>query len=393
MRVGVFTGTRADYGLLEPLISELKRDPGVTLQLLVSGMHLSPEFGLTHREIDGDGCSRIEKVEMLLSSDTPVGISKAMGLGMISLSEALQRLDPDILVGLGDRYELFAAAAAATVLRIPIAHLQGGETTEGAIDEPFRHAITKMSHIHFASTEAYRKRIIQLGEHPDRVHHVGAIGLDHLKTRELLSRDELEREIGFRITENTVLATFHPVTLENATAGGQFSELLEAFDHPDGPGDGLRVIFTLPNADTDGRVIITMINDYVRKHPDRAVSFVSLGQLRYLSLLSHVSCVAGNSSSGIIEAPSVKTGTVNIGDRQKGRIKADSVIDCPPRAADIATALKRCMSREFQSSLKGVINPYEPPAGRAAPAIREKLLSASPGKMVKKPFYDIDFDC
>ena len=384
-KICIFTGTRADYGLLEPLLHQLRNEPGVELQLLVTGMHLSPEFGLTHLDVDAAGCHQVEKVEMLLSSDTPVGISKAMGLGMISFSEALQRLEPDLLIGLGDRFELLAAAAAATVMRIPIAHIQGGETTEGAMDESFRHAITKMSRWHFASTEAYRKRIVQMGEHPDRVFNTGALGIDNIRQMDLLSRTELEKELSFRITDNTLLVTFHPVTLEDRTAGSQFGELLDALDRI----EDARVVFTKPNADTDGRIIITMIDDYVKRNPGKAVSFVSMGQRRYLSTLKHAACMVGNSSSGIIEAPSLKTGTVNIGDRQKGRIRAESVIDCEPRSDAIASAIKTCLSAAFRDKLGSISNPYELQGEMTSQKIRKILLSSPWDGSVKKAFYDL----
>ncbi|MBP3193949.1 UDP-N-acetylglucosamine 2-epimerase [Natronogracilivirga saccharolytica] len=384
-KICVFTGTRAEYGLLEPLISELRNEAGVELQLLVTGMHLSPEFGLTHQEIDAAGCHQVEKVEILLSSDSPVGISKAMGLGMISFSEALQRLEPDLLIGVGDRFELLAAAAAATVMRIPIAHIHGGETTEGAMDESFRHAITKMSHWHFASTEIYRNRIIRMGEHPDRVFNTGAPGIDNIRRMELMSVTGLEKELPFRITDNTLLVTFHPVTLEAQTAGSQFGKLLDAIDQA---GD-VRVVFTKPNADTGGRIIISMIDDYVKKNPGKAVSFVSMGQKRYLSALKHAACIVGNSSSGIIEAPSLKTGTVNIGNRQKGRVRAESVIDCEPDSDAIASAIKTCLSTEFRSKLGNITNPYESQGEMTSRKIARVLLSSPPDGPVMKSFYDL----
>ena len=384
-KICVFTGTRAEYGLLRPLINELIAEPGIELQLLISGMHLSPEFGLTYKEIDTTGCTKVEKVEILLSSDSPVGVSKAMGLGMISYAEALERLKPDLLIGLGDRFELFAVAAAATVLRIPIAHIHGGETTEGAFDESFRHSITKMSHLHFAATETYRNRIIQLGEHPDRVYNSGAIGLDHLRTIRLFSRQELERELQFAITDKTILVTYHPVTLENATAEEQFGELLKALDQ----FNDLKIIFTKPNADTDGRIIIKMIDEYVHQNPRKAFAFISLGQQKYWSALACVACVVGNSSSGIIEAPSFKVGTVNIGDRQKGRIRAESVIDCLPEKNQIVSSINKCLSLEFRKRIKKTDNPYEINSGRTAERIKAIILSQSWGGLLKKKFYDI----
>jgi GDP/UDP-N,N'-diacetylbacillosamine 2-epimerase (hydrolysing) len=384
-KICIFTGTRAEYGLLKPLIDELIPEESVHLQLIITGMHLSPEFGYTFDEIDTYGIDEFEKVEILLSSDSPVGVSKAMGLGMISFAETLQRFRPDLLIGLGDRFELLSVVAAATVLSIPVAHLHGGELTEGAIDESFRHAITKMSHFHFASTEVYKNRIMQMGENPEYVFNVGAIGLDNLKTMDLLSKEKLEKEIGFKITENTALVTFHPVTTEPNSAQLQFSELLKALSEI----DDFRVIFTKPNADASGRAIIKLIDDYVRVNPDHAISFFSMGHLKYLSVLKYVSYVIGNSSSGIIEAPSLKTLTVNIGDRQKGRVKAESIIDCNPVSKDIKTAIEKASEPELKMNLNIFKNPYEISDGFTSKRIKEIILSASNIGLTKKKFFDL----
>jgi len=279
---------------------------------------------------------------------------------------------------------MLAVAASASIARIPIAHLHGGETTEGAFDEAFRHAITKMSHLHFCSAEQYRKRVIQLGESPGRVFNVGAIGVENIRNLQLLSRVELESAIGFKIDEKTILVTFHPVTLENRSSKSQFTNLLEAIDHYD-----LRVIFTKANADTDGRIINRLIDEYVEKNPDRAVAFASLGQLRYLSALKYSACAVGNSSSGIIEAPSFKIGTINIGDRQKGRIKAGSVIDCSPDKNSILEAFSRLYSPDFQSVLKKINNPYS--NGNTSEKIFEIIKNADLTGILKKTFYDINF--
>ena len=293
-KICFITGTRAEYGLLKPLIDEFVNDDNFEVQIIATGMHLSPEFGLTYKEIENDGLRINEKIEILLSSDSKIGVSKAMGLALISFSEAYERLKPELIIGLGDRFELFSAVSAAMIARIPVAHLHGGEATEGLIDESIRHSITKMSHLHFASTEQYMKRIIQLGENPDRVFYVDAIGLDNIKKIKLLSQSELENQIGFRLNDKTVLVTFHPVTLEVSTAETQFNELLKALNKL----KDIKIIFTKPNADTDGRIIINMIDNFVNKNRDRTISFISLGQLKYLSTLQFIKGVVGNSSSG-----------------------------------------------------------------------------------------------
>lgn len=380
-RICVITGSRAEYGLLYWLMKEIKASPGMDLQLVVTGMHLSPEFGLTYRTIEEDGFHIDAKVEMLLSSDTAVGIAKSMGLGTIGFADVFDRLKPDIVVVLGDRFEIFSATQAALVARIPVAHLHGGETTEGAIDEAFRHAITKMSHLHFTATEEYRARVIQLGEDPGRVFNVGAAGIDNLRRLKLLDRPELEKALGFRLGEKNLLVTFHPVTLETDTAGFQFGELLAALDDL----ADTHLIFTLPNADTGGRIIRAMIEDYVASRQAKAAAFASLGQLRYLSVMKFVHAVVGNSSSGLIEAPSFHIGTINIGDRQKGRVKAASVIDCEPQRESIGQALQRLFSRNFQESLRLVTNPYD--QGAVATKVAQVLAECSLDGILKKTFF------
>lgn len=384
-KICVFTGTRAEYGLLMPLMEEIKKDNNLELQIVASGMHLSPEFGLTYKEIEKDGFKIDEKVEMLLSSDTSAGISKSIGLGIIGYSDALERLKPDIVVILGDRFEALAFAIASYVYRIPIAHLYGGETTFGAFDEGFRHSITKLSYLHFTSTEEYRKRVIQMGESPERVFNVGAIGLDNIKKLKLLSKDEFEKTIGKRLKKNNLLITFHPVTLEKNTSENQFNELLKALDELE---DTL-LIFTKANADTEGRIINKMIDEYVTKNSDKAIAFVSMGQLLYLSTMQYVDAVVGNSSSGIIEAPSFKIGTINIGDRQKGRIKAESIIDSEPTYDSIKKAFEKLYSAEFKQKLKNVENPYG--KGIAAPEIK-KILKDFDISNIKKDFYDLKIE-
>jgi GDP/UDP-N,N'-diacetylbacillosamine 2-epimerase (hydrolysing) len=362
-------------------MKEIQADARLQLQLIATGMHLSPEFGLTYRDIEADGFQIDAKVEMLLSSDTPTGIAKSIGLGTIGMADAFASLQPDIVVLLGDRFEIFSAAQAALVGRIPIAHLHGGETTEGAMDEAFRHAITKMSHLHFTSAEGYRERVIQLGEDPQRVFNFGAAAMDNLSRIALLDYAALETALGFRLGKRNVLVTFHPVTLENASASQQFAALLQALEEL----KDCHLIFTKPNADTDGRIIGDMIDAFVVQHKESAAAFTSLGQLRYLSTMCQMDGVVGNSSSGLIEAPSFHVGTVNIGDRQKGRIKADSVIDCSPDSASIRAALQKLLSADFRQSLATVVNPYG--SGPVAHKIIQILATTSLEGVLKKPFY------
>lgn len=381
-KICVVTGTRAEYGLLYWLMKEIEADKELQLQLIVTGMHLSPEFGLTYKEIEKE--FKIDKkIEMLLSSDTAVGISKSMGLAQISFSESFEELKPDILVVLGDRYEIFSAVSTAMIAKIPIAHLHGGETTEGAFDESIRHSITKMSHLHFTATEEYKNRVIQLGEHSNTVFNVGGMGIENIKRLKLLSREEFEKSIDFRLNKKNILVTFHPVTLENSTAKEQFQELLDAIDEL----EDTNIIFTKANSDTDGRVINQMIDEYVAKNSHKSIEFASLGQLRYLSALQYIDAVVGNSSSGLLEAPSFKIVTVNIGDRQKGRIKALSVIDCEPKKEEISKAFEEIYSKEFQEKLKNVENPY----GENSPSkqIVEVLKNVNLASILKKSFYDL----
>ncbi len=381
-KVCVVTGTRAEYGLLRRLMRLIADEPLLSLQVIATGMHLSPEFGLTFREIEGDGFSIDRKIEILLSSDTPVSISKSIALGMISFAEAFQQMEPDIVVLLGDRFETFAAASAATMARLPILHIHGGERTEGAVDEALRHAITKMSHLHCVAAAEYVRRVIQLGELPERVFMVGGLGVDGIQHECLLSRAELEASLGFKLKSRNLLITYHPVTLEEATASQQVVSLLDALDGY----DDLGLIFTLPNADADGRAIIPLIEDFVRSHPNAMVA-ASLGQLRYLSCLSLVDGVVGNSSSGLLEAPSLHTGTINIGDRQRGRLQASSVINCRSDAIEIRSALERLFSSEFQESLVSVENPYG--NGGASERILRVLKTSNLAGIIKKQFYDL----
>jgi len=378
----VVTGGRAEYGLLRWVMAAIQASPDLHLQLVVTGMHLSPEFGLTYREIEQDGFAIDRKVEMLLSSDTAVGIAKAMGLGLIGFGEALQQLKPDLLLILGDRFEIFSAAAAALVASIPIAHLHGGESTEGAFDEAIRHSITKMAQLHFVAAEEYRKRVVQLGEHPERVFLVGGLGLDGMTKLPLLDRPALQSALGFELGDRSLLVTYHPATLDAGDCEQQMAELLAALDRR----ADTRIIFTLPNADNHGRVLAAMIERYVAARAN-ACAYASLGQTRYLSCLRYVDAVVGNSSSGLTEAPSFHIGTVNIGDRQRGRLKAASVIDCKPDRVAIGAALDRLYSPSFQSTLAGVRNPYGEPG--ASEKIVAVLRTHSLAGIVKKSFHDL----
>lgn len=384
-KICVVTGTRAEYGPLYWLIKFLHDDQDVELQLIVTGMHLSPEFGLTYKEIEKAGFKINKKIEMLLSSDSSVGILKSMGLAQIGFAEALEDLRPDIIVVLGDRYEIFSAVSAAMVSKIPVAHLHGGEATEGLIDEPIRHSITKMSHLHFTATEVYRNRVIQMGESPERVFNVGTPALDNVYRLELLDKSSFEESIDFKLNRKNIMITFHPVTLEDNTAEKQFKELLEALSTL----EETNFIFTKPNSDTNGRIIINLIDEFVAKHPEKACAFVSLGQLRYLSALKYVDVVLGNSSSGIAEAPSFKVATIDIGDRQKGRIKAESVISCEPTKDSIVEALELAFSEAFRNKLKDVKNPYG--EGGASQKIVEILKTYDYKDILKKKFFDIKF--
>lgn len=381
-KICVITGTRAEYGLLRWVMQGIKDDPELILQIIATGMHLSPEFGLTYQAIEQDGFQIDRKVEMLTSSDTSVGIAKSMGLGMIGFADTLAQLQPDIIVVLGDRFEIFAAVSAALVARIPVAHLHGGETTEGAFDEALRHSITKMSHLHFVAAEAYRQRVIQLGEQPERVFLVGGLGIDNIKRLSLLNKAELEQSLDFKLGTKNLLITFHPVTLETATAADQMQALLLALEEL----EDTQLIFTLPNADTDGRTLIKMVEQFVSKHAN-AHAYTSLGQLRYLSCIAHVDGVIGNSSSGLIEVPSFKKGTINIGDRQRGRLQAESIINCEPTFASIRSALKQLYSVEFQEKLCHVINPYG--EGGASIKIIDTLKHYQINEILKKKFHDL----
>lgn len=381
-KICIVTGTRAEYGLLYWLMKEVAADPDLQLQIIATGMHLSPEFGLTYQQIEADGFMIDAKVEMLLSSDSPVGIAKSIGMGVIGYADALDRLKPDILVVLGDRFEILAAAQAAMVARIPIAHIHGGETTEGAFDEGIRHAITKMAQWHFVAAEPYRKRVIQLGEVSDRVFNFGAPGLDHLQYLEWMDRPSLEKSLAIKLDPPVFLVTYHPATLGQREPIAAMNELLAALDEfPEAT-----IIFTYPNADTGGRALINRLDQWVVANMRRAKAFVSLGQQRYLSLMREADAIIGNSSSGLTEVPAVKKATVNIGDRQKGRLKASSVIDALEEKNSIVAAINKALSKEFHAGLPSTKPLYG--SGNVSRRIKDTLKAVE--IKTQKPFFDIE---
>ena len=383
-KICVITGSRAEYGLLYWLIKGIDLDQDLDLQLIVTGMHLCDDFGLTFREIERD--FKIDrKIDMNLSSDTSLGISKSMSLAQSSFSEAFNDLNPDIVLVLGDRYEIFSAVTAAMISKLPIAHIHGGESTEGSIDEAIRHSITKMSHIHFTAADEYSKRIIQLGEDPVRVFNVGGMGIENIKRQKFLSKEEFEKSINFKLNLKNILVTFHPVTLENRTSEKQFRELINSISEL----KNTHIIFTKTNSDLGGKIINEIIDEFSIKNKEKTIAITSMGQLKYLSAMMHVDLIIGNSSSGLLEAPSFNIGTINIGDRQKGRIKADSVIDCLPNKKDIDQSLKKIYSLDFQKKLKYVKNPYD--NGLGSSKIIKVLKTISLKNMLKKSFYDVNF--
>ena len=386
-KVCIITGTRAEYGLLRPLIDKVYRAQNLDLQLVVTGMHLSPEFGLTYKEIEKDGYPIIAKIEMLLSSDTSVGITKSMGIALIGFADCFEQYKPDLLIILGDRYEMLMAASAAMVATVPIAHIHGGELTEGVMDEAIRHSITKMSHIHFTATEEYRKRVIQMGEQPGSVYNVGALGIENIRNMKLLDRKSLEQQLGFHFADRTIMVTYHPVILEEITTEKQFKDILDViYEEKD-----LFVIFTKANSDMDGRIINRMIDEFVGCHKDRCVSFTSLGQLKYLSALQYCKAVVGNSSSGIIEVPTFGIPTINSGSRQRRRMQAESVIHCKNDKDQIKAALKKALSDDFAKKAACVRNPYEgnQTSDQIIDIINQALWN---GIEKKKEFYDVGGD-
>jgi len=382
-KICVVTGTRAEYGLLTPLLHEINNDESLELQLVVTGTHLSPEFGLTYKEIEKEFIID-KKIEMLLSTDTAIGISKSMGLAQISFAEAFDELNPDILVVLGDRYEIFAAVSAAMVSKIVIAHMSGGELTQGAIDDAIRHSITKMSHIHFVATQEYKQRVIQLGEAPKNVYNFGEAGLDNIANLSLLSKETFEESIDFKLMKKNLLITYHPTTLDTLEqVVSDFQNILEVLDSLE---DTL-LIFTKANSDEGGRIINKMIDDYVLNNDSKSIVFSSLGQLRYLSALQYVDAVVGNTSSGIVEAPSFKIGSINIGDRQKGRVQALSTINCAAEKDALKSAFAMLYSNDFKEVLREVVNPYG--QGNASKKTKEVLKNMPLANILKKEFRDL----
>lgn len=380
-KIAVFTGTRADYGLLYWLLKDIQENATLTLQLIVSGSHLSPEFGNTFEQIERDGFSIDEKVEMLLSSNSAVGTAKSVGLGIIGYAEALDRLKPDVLLILGDRSEALAIAQTAAILKIPLLHIHGGEITEGAYDDAFRHAITKLSHIHCTATETYKQRVIQMGEMPNRVYNVGAIGLDHMYRSTLMTTEQLSSDLNFDLNHPYFLVTYHPVTLTDEPAIETFNALLTSLEQ----FPQHNVIITYPNVDNGSREIISLIQDYARQSKGKVLVIPSLGQVRYLSSVKYATAVIGNSSSGIIEVPSFNVPTVNIGARQQGRLAAQSVIHCRPDSLSITTAINKATLLLPQLQLTPVANPYG--QGQASQFI-VKLLTTMRLNPIKS-FYDL----
>ena len=381
-KICVVTSSRADYGLLRWVMQGIKDDPKLSLQVIATGMHLSAIFGLTYKVIEEDGFRIDAKVEILGTSDSPVAIAESMALALAGTAKAFSELKPDLVVVLGDRFEIFAATAAALVSKIPVAHLHGGETTVGAFDDAFRHSITKMSHLHFVATDEYRSRVIQLGENPKNVYLVGGLGIDSIKNLPLLSRGALEGQLGIEFGAKSLLITFHPVTLDVESPENQMKELLAALTQL----KDTTLIFTMPNADTGGHVLIKMIEEFVSQNENAKV-FTSLGQLKYLSCISYVDGVVGNSSSGITEVPTFKKGTINVGDRQLGRTQAASVINCEPTEKDIESAIKTLYSLEFKSNLAAINSPYG--EGGASVRVVKALKEASLEGIIKKTFHDL----
>ena len=381
-KICVITGTRAEYGLLRLLMQGLRNEAQCELQLIATGTHLSPEFGATYRAVEADGFRIDRKVEMLLSSDSAVGIGKSVGLGVIGFADAFEQLQPDLIVVLGDRFEILSAVTAALFARVPVLHLHGGEVTEGAVDEAMRHAISKMSHVHCVAAQAYRRRLVQLGEQPERVHCVGGLGVDAIKQIELLNRTDLESALDFRLKSKNLLVTFHPETLADDAGESQMAELLAVLGEMNDTG----LIFTLPNADAGARELISMLQDFVSKHAN-ARAFPSLGQLRYLSCMALCDGVVGNSSSGLLEAPTLKRGTVNIGDRQRGRLQAASIVNCRPVRQEIKAAIAQIYSPAFQASLSDVRNPYG--EGGATARVLALIKEIKLEGLTQKRFYDL----
>ncbi len=385
-KICIVTGSRAEYGLLSSLMKLIQIDTELTLQIIATNMHLSPEFGYTYKEIEKDGFRIDKKVDMLISSDTEIATVKSVGLALIGFADAFNELKPDLLLVLGDRSEILAAVSAALIFKIPVAHIHGGEITEGAYDDAIRHSITKMSHLHFASTEEYRNRIIQLGEEPNRVFNVGAIGIDNIRNQKLLSKAKLEESIGFKLGKNCILVTFHPVTLEKNTSEAQIKNLLIALDS----FSDQRIVFTMPNSDTDGSIIRQLINEFVENNQERSLAVTSLGNIRYLSILQFVIAVIGNSSSGIIEVPCFGIPSLNIGSRQRGRIKGLTVMDCDPEEVKIKEKIREILTPEFRKACRNNINPYE--KTNTAENILSVIKKTDLKNIIQKRFHNLKYE-
>jgi GDP/UDP-N,N'-diacetylbacillosamine 2-epimerase (hydrolysing) len=381
-KVCIITGSRAEYGLLRLLMQGIDKNPTLTLQIIVTGSHLSKEFGFTYKEIENDGFRIDYKVESLQNSDSPSGVAEAMGLGISGCGRAIEELKPDLIVLLGDRYEIMVAAAAALVAKIPVAHIHGGEVTTGAFDDALRHSITKMSNLHFVATEKSRKRVIQLGEDPNSVFLVGGLGVDAINDIDLLDRDKLEKELNLKFLSKNLLITFHPETLSAQSPEKQLEELLSAINIL----EDTALIFTMPNSDTGGKIIAGMIEKYVAGQRN-SYYYKSLGQKKYLSVLAQVDGVLGNSSSGLLEVPTFKKGTINIGDRQLGRETSPSVINCKPTKESIRLALEMLYSKEFSEIVSNCVNPYG--EGGASLRILKIIQELSLVGITKKTFHDL----
>lgn len=380
--LGVVTVGRSDYGIYLPVLREIQRNPDLRLRLIVSGTHLSPEFGLTVNEIEADGFEVSERVEMLLSSDTPQGIATSMGLGTIGFARAYANCPPDLLLVLGDRYEMHAAAVAALPFKIPVAHIHGGELTAGAIDDSLRHSITKLSHLHFVATDEYRQRVIQMGEEPWRVITTGAPGLDNLRNLKILSRTEIESLFHLKLEETFLLVTYHPVTLEFEQTQEQVEQLLNSLRQV-----GMPLVFTGSNSDTGGRIIRSLVNRFVDTYPQAQV-IENLGTQGYFSLMTCAAAMIGNSSSGIVEAPSVGLPVVNIGTRQQGRVRSENVIDVGYDSDEIVEGIKMAVTPDFRAGLLGLPNPYY--NGHAAETIVKHLKEVSlDSRLIVKKFSDV----
>lgn len=384
-KICIVSGSRAEYGLLHNLMKKIKNYKKTKLQVILTCMHLSKKFGLTYREVQKDGFKIDQKVKMPIGSSKSSDITKATGIGMIGFSKAFVKLKPDLIVLAGDRFEILSAAFAAVSEKIPIAHINGGESSFGAIDESIRHAVTKMSTWHFVTTKEHRKRVIQLGENPKRVFLVGSLGIDRIKSTKLLSKSELEKKINFRLNKKTILVTYHPVTLDKTSAKKDINAILHSLKKI----KDAKVIFTLPNADSGNDIITKMIKSFVKKNKNKHKVFKSMGDKLYSSTMKHSNLVLGNSSSAIIEAPFFKVASINIGDRQKGRTKASSTLDCLPNKFSITHAIKKALSKNFKRKIVSVKNPYELPNSSAK--IFNILKKVKIKNVLKKSFYEINF--